>query len=181
MERRRPALYYVSEHLRHAGQHRLPATVPLRRQASQAVKQITFHKDDSVRRARISGNGEWIVYECGAGSLGRLHREDGKPRKLAIEVNADDKANTERIVTFTSGITEFALSPDEKIRRLRGPRRDVPDAGRTGAKATQIDHRRAYDHGIAWSPDGSKILFFSDRNGHEDLYLLEPDDPDIRS
>ena len=32
---------------------------------TQAASSITFHKDDGVRRARISGNGEWIVYECG--------------------------------------------------------------------------------------------------------------------
>ncbi len=34
------------------------------------------------------------------------------------------------------------------------------------------------DHGIAWSPDGSKILFLSDKNGHDDLYLLEANDPE---
>ena len=27
-------------------------------------------------------------------------------------------------------------------------------------------------------PDGKSILFLSDRTGHEDLYLLEPDDPE---
>jgi tricorn protease len=32
------------------------------------------------------------------------------------------------------------------------------------------------DHNAAWAPDGSKIIFISDRNGHEDLYLLEADD-----
>src|SRR5262249_54574801 len=36
----------------------------------------------------------------------------------------------------------------------------------------------AFDHGIAWSPDAKRILFLSDRGGHEDIYLLEPDDPD---
>ena len=62
------SLYYVSEF------HGTPANIvrmPLDADASadgqsQAAKQITFHKDDGVRRARISGNGDWIVYECGA-------------------------------------------------------------------------------------------------------------------
>ena len=57
--------------------------------------QITFHKDDSVRQARISGNGEWIVYECGP-DLWVVSAKGGPPRKLAIEVHADDKTNTER-------------------------------------------------------------------------------------
>ena len=77
-------------------------------------QQITFHKDDSVRRARISGDGAWIVYECGADLWVVSTHEGSTPRKLAIEVHADDKTNTEQLKTFTSGATEFALSADEK-------------------------------------------------------------------
>ena len=109
-------LYYVSEF--HGG----PANIvcqdltrpPARRTPSGSPKQLTTHEDDAVRRARISGNGEWIVYECGADLwvVGTQRRRT--PRKLAIEVHADDKSNTERTVTFTSDATEFALSPDEK-------------------------------------------------------------------
>ena len=47
-----------------------------------------------------------------------------------------------------------------------------------GGKATRLTDHPAYDHSIAWSPDGKKIVFASDRNGHEDIYLLEPDDPE---
>ena len=54
----------------------------------------------------------------------------------------------------------------------------MPATRRQGHPA---DRHPGVDHGLAWSPDGKKILFVSDRNGHEDLYLLEPDDPDTRS
>ena len=43
-------------------------------------------------------------------------------------------------------------------------------------KPTHLTNSPAFDHGIAWAPDGQKIIFASDRNGHEDLYLLEADD-----
>ena len=33
--------------------------------AGGAIRKITNHADDTVRRARISKNGEWIVYEHG--------------------------------------------------------------------------------------------------------------------
>src|SRR5262249_31149794 len=33
--------------------------------SSSAPRRVTDHEEDTVRRARISGNGEWIVYECG--------------------------------------------------------------------------------------------------------------------
>ncbi len=52
----------------------------------------------------------------------------------------------------------------------------MPLAG--GAKPVRLTRPTAYDHGIAWAPDNSKILFLSDRDGHENIYLLEADDPE---
>src|SRR5262249_4413143 len=52
---------------------------------SGPVQPLTFHKDDAVRKARLSGNGEWIVYECGF-DLWVVATKGGQPRKLAIEV-----------------------------------------------------------------------------------------------
>ena len=84
-------LYYVSEV--HGGPANIvvmdlnTATSPPTPTGSP--KQLTQHKDDAVRRARLSGNGEWIVYECG-GDLWVAGTRDGQARKLAIEVHADE-------------------------------------------------------------------------------------------
>jgi tricorn protease len=144
-------------------------------------QQITFHKDDGVRRARISAKTDadgrqWIVYECGP-DLWVVSPQGGEPRKLAIEIHADDKVNTEKTVTFTQGASEFALSYDEKHVAfvVHGEIFMMPI---TGGKATRLTESPAYDHGIAWSPDSKKIIFTSDRSGQEDLYLLEADDPE---
>ena len=48
---------------------------------------------------------------------------------------------------------------------------------RGGGKAKRLTDNPANDHGVAWSPDGKKLLFLSDRDGQEDVYLLESDDP----
>jgi tricorn protease len=144
--------------------------------AGSKPEQVTFHKEDGVRRARISRNGEWIVYECGP-DLWIASTGGSPPRKLAIEVHADDKTNIERKQTFVSGATEYALSPDEKHVAfvVHGEIFLIPIAG---GKATQMTDHPAYDHGVAWAPDGKSILFLSDRNGHEDIYELTPDDPE---
>ena len=62
-------LYYVTEYLRDQ-QHRSPAAQARfasrrRHEYSDQAGAVTQHTEESVRRARISGNGEWIVYECG--------------------------------------------------------------------------------------------------------------------
>lgn len=166
-------LFYVSEI------HGAPANI-VRQPLDVGAKpqQITSHKDDGVRRARISRDGHWIVYECGADLWVVSTSTGAAPRKLAIEVNADDKSNPEQLKIFTSGATEFSLSADEKYMAfvVHGKlfRRKVGPDG----KVVQMTDGPSNDHNAVWSPDGSKIIFISDRNGHEDLYLLEADDPD---
>jgi tricorn protease len=143
---------------------------------SGSPRPLTQHKDDAVRKARLSGNGEWIVYECG-GDLWVVSTRDGQTRKLAIEVHADEKTNSERTETFTRDVTEYALSPDENTIAfvVHG---DVFAMPTKGGKANRLTNTPAVEHGLAWSPDNKKLLFVSDRTGVEDLYLLESDDPD---
>ncbi|MGL4554505.1 MAG: S41 family peptidase, partial [Gemmataceae bacterium] len=167
------SLFYVSEVAGAANVVRQPA-VP----GATAVP-VTAHADESVRRARISRNGEYIVYECGL-DLWVVGTKDGcKPRKLAIEVNSDDKANNERVTTFTRGMTEFAVTADEKFVAfsLQGKLFRTAVGSATG-KPVQMTTGPAMDHGISWAADASKIAFLSDRSGHEDVYLLEANDPE---
>ncbi len=164
-------LYYVSEFFG------TPANIVRQEIGDRGKKPqpLTFHKDDAVRKARISGNGDWIVYECGTDLWVVSTHEGTPPRRLAIEVHADDKANTERTETFTRGASEFALARDDRHVAfvVHGEIFLMPTSG---GKATRLTDSPAYDHSIAWSPDSKKIIFASDRGGHEDLYLLEPDD-----
>src|SRR5262245_59898219 len=138
-------------------------------------KADTRHTEDGVRRARLSGNGEWIVYECGP-DLWVVSTKGGSPRKLAIEVHADDKANADRVTTYTTGATEYAVSPAEThcVVGVHGELFLMPWPN--GGKAVRLTDSPAYDHGAAWAPDGKSIVFASDRDGQEDLYLLEQDD-----
>jgi len=137
-----------------------------------------FHTENGVRQARISGNGEWIVYECGADLWITSTKPGSTPRRLAIEAYADDKTNPERTVTFTSRATEYTLSRDERhvAFAVHGELFMMPISSKSDVR--RLTDSPANDHGIAWAPDSSKIVFISDRNGYEDLYLLEADDPE---
>jgi tricorn protease len=146
--------------------------------AAGEPKMLTKQTDDLIRRARISRNGEWIVYECGADLFVVGTKGTGTPRKLAIECHADDKSNTERTTTYTREATEFALHPEERYAVLVVHGQlfltKVPDGG----KATRLTEHAASDHSPIWAPDGQKVLFCSDRGGTVDLYAIEADDPD---
>ncbi|HTU17067.1 MAG TPA: S41 family peptidase [Gemmataceae bacterium] len=175
-------LFYVSEI------HGTPANIvrlPLEPAGPSAVgkaavkpAQVTAHKDDSVRRARISRDGQWIVYECGADLWVVSTHEGSRPRKLAIEVNADDKTNPEQLKIFTNGATEFSLTADEKFMAFAVHGKLFRMNVSPKSKVLQMTDGPSNDHNAAWAPDGSKIIFISDRSRHEDLYLLEADDPE---
>ncbi len=141
-----------------------------------APQAVTHHKADAVRRARLSGNGQWLIYECGP-DLYLQSTQEGAARKLLIEVNADDKTNPDKLTTFSSNASEFAVSPNERSIAfvVHGEVFVMP---RNGGKAKRLTDNPAFDHGVSWAPDSKKILFLSDRGGHEDIYLLESDDTD---
>jgi tricorn protease len=170
-------LYYVTERGSPRGCANIVAQ-PLgpRLRAEGECWRLTHHEEDTVRRARISRNGQWIVYECGVDLWIVGTRPGSTPRKLAIEVHADDKSNTERHVKFTKDISSFALHPEERaaVVTVQGELFLVklPEGG----KAVRLTESAAYDHSPAFSPDGKKLVFLSDRSGHEDIYLLESDD-----
>ncbi|MFO0929390.1 MAG: S41 family peptidase [Gemmataceae bacterium] len=167
-------LTFVSEQNGPANLFRLPANAP----AGTKATPITNHTDDGVRRARLSRDGSTIVYECGADLYVVSAHDGGTPRKLAIEVHADDKANNDRVTTFTRGATEFTLSPDEKHMIFAVQGKLFRQKVGSDARVQQLTDGPSNDHGAAWSPDGEKVLFLSDRGGHEDVYLLQPNDPE---
>ena len=148
--------------------------------AAGTPQVVTKHTEDSVRRARVSRNGEWIVYECGA-NLWMVGTAGGTPRKLAIEVHADDKSNTERTETYTRNASEYALSPEERhaVVVCHGQLflTKLPDGG----KAARLTDHAGADSQPNWSPDSTKIAFVSDRSGNDEIYLLEQDDTEFPS
>lgn len=142
--------------------------------ATRPPKQITFHREESVRRSRLSRDGRWLVYECGP-DLWIVSSNGGTPRRLQIKAFADYKTNPRREVTYTSRATEFAISRNEKYIALvvHGEVFLIP---RGGGKATRVTRSPANDHGLTWAPDSRSLVFLSDRDGEEDVYVVSSDD-----
>ncbi len=52
---------------------------------------------------------------------------------------------------------------------------DIFTVPSTGGEARRLTTSTAYDTSPIWSPDGSKILFASDRHGNMDLFIMDAD------
>jgi tricorn protease len=169
-------IYYVSDCF---GDSKRPLANIVKQdaQGKSEPKLVTTHQDEGVRRARISGQlrdgSQLIVYECGPDIWVASTKEGVPPRNLAIEANADDKANTEAPVTFTRGATEFALNKEETHVAFVVHGEIFLQKIGPNSKAVRLTNDPAYDHAITWAPDGKSLLFASDRDGSEHLYLLQ--------
>jgi tricorn protease len=159
-------LFYVSEQFGAANICKVPAD------GNGNPEQVTRHLEDSVRRARVSANGEWMVYECGADIWVCAVNGELRCRKVAIEAYADDRVNPEETVTFTQGITEYSLAPDEQHIAfvVRGEIFVMP---LKGGKARRLTYHPGHDREPVWAPDKKKLIFLSDRGGEDNIYALE--------
>jgi len=134
--------------------------------------QVTHHDADGVQFASISADGALIAYEWNAG-VWKLRLPDGAPEEVRILAPSDLKWNDE-LRTTLSGVTEFALSPDEDELAvvMRGEVYVFSfDDGETD-RSQRVTETPARERDIAWMPDGGTLLFASDREGNYDLYAV---------
>ncbi|MEO8671561.1 MAG: winged helix-turn-helix domain-containing protein [Tahibacter sp.] len=101
-----------------------------------------------------------------------LHLDDGKLAPLDYDFSTNQPDIQPRV------------SPDGKriaFRRGAVPYSDIFVVPSTGGKARQLTRLRSRIRGYDWLPDGRHLLFSSDHNGTQGLYLLDSDNGEIAS
>jgi TolB protein len=147
------------------------------------VTQLTNHPGRDGH-AKFSPDGRSIIFNS--------QRDDGRGeiRNYEIyEMNLDG-SNVRRLTTFDGWDTYPSISPDGS--RIVW-RRVLPDGGnsesgrnseifmmnRDGSDPINVTNHPAFDGYPAWSPDGSKIVFASNREGDArgdfQIYIMEAD------
>lgn len=132
--------------------------------------QLTTFKEDGVRYFNLSENGT-IVFEKDTGIY--LRDPKGSITKVSISVPGDPRFLDETAETFTSNVSEIAVSPNEDYLSLivRGEvflTKNDPEKART-MRLTDHPFR---ERDIHWLGENA-LLFSSDRMGGQyDLFLL---------
>jgi tricorn protease len=140
---------------------------------TKAIEQLTHDTQWDVRWASRGEDGE-IVYELG----GELHVFDTKTksdRPIQIRVPDDGVSSRPAHMSAAENIEDFGLSPKGE-RAVITARGDVFTAPiEKGATRNLTNGSIAHDRQAAWSPDGERIAFVSDRSGEEEIWTVAQD------
>ncbi len=140
---------------------------------SEGVTQITKHTKWDVRWAS-SDNDHQIVYELN-GELRVYDLAAENDRDISITVPHDGLAMRPSRYSAEGDIEGFELSPkgERALFVARGDVFTVPI--KKGPTRNLTNSSDAHDRWARWSPDGRKIAFISDRNGEDQVYLIDQD------
>jgi tricorn protease len=141
--------------------------------ASRETRQITHYEDWDVRWPSADADGQ-IVYELD----GELHIYDTRnaaDRALSISVPADTAVARPQTVNAADNIETHAVSPGgERVAIVaRGDVFSIPVEHGVSRNLTRSSD--AHDREVAWSSDGKRLAYISDRSGEEELYVQAQD------
>ncbi len=135
-------------------------------------EQITFHKDYPVQWPSLSSDRNYIVYECNAG-IWKLNLKTLKYSEIKIKADVDSILPEYEFVNPSNLITSFSVSPTGK-RIVFSARGEIFTAPKKNGEIRQITFLSgARDDEPVWSPNKDKIAFISDRDGEENIYLVD--------
>jgi tricorn protease-like protein len=77
-------------------------------------EKLTDYKDEAIRAYSISADGTTIVFERDM-NLYTMKADKGTAKKLDVQINADDRLDATEQKTFTTGATDYAVSPNGKM------------------------------------------------------------------
>ncbi len=140
---------------------------------SGKTTQVTRNRDWDIRWPS-SDNQSRIVYERD-GEIEIFDLSSKKANKLNITV-PDDGTNKRRRQEFVGRqVAFYAISPKGE-RVLFGARGDIFSAPVEKGAVRNLTHSSdANDRYPAWSPDGKKVAYISDKSGEEEIWTVAQD------
>ena len=140
---------------------------------SGAGKYLTAYNDHPVRFLSVADNGT-LCYAYD-GEIYTMPQGGGEPQKLAITLVTDQYSPTVKMPV--RNVSEAVSSPDGKSVAFIS-RGDVFVTSADYSTTKQITSTPEAESQLSWSPDGKKLLYTSERDGHWNIYTAEMGRPD---
>ncbi|HET7570227.1 MAG TPA: S41 family peptidase [Gammaproteobacteria bacterium] len=169
------SLFYMSDrsgteniwHVRRNGRH---------------LAAVTHFTNGRLLWPTISTDGRTIAFERGFG-IWTLDTGSGQARPVPIKLRGAAAGPALTHKTFTDGFDELALSPDGKKLAFvvhgevfAAPAKSGDDDNNNdegAGSATRVTHTAAAEFDVVWAPDSRRIVYSSERGGHDHLFLYD--------
>ncbi len=151
--------YYLSEESGSFNVHRMSLD-------GGVSRQVTKFTGNPVRFLSLASDGT-LCFGFDGGIY--TQREGGQAAKVGISLAADSRTNNEVVVPVSGGAREFAVSPNGKEIAVvvRG---GIFAARVDGGVTKRITSSFGQEQGVVFSPDGTALLYASERDGRWGIY-----------
>jgi tricorn protease len=145
-------------------------TMNLYKYDNSSVNQVTLQNEFDIKTA--GSDGKRIVYAKG-GAVNLFDPAEGQPTLLDIEINGDFPWARPQHKLIGSTIRDARLSPTgaRAVIEARGEIITVP--AEKGSPRNLTNSPGVHDRSPAWSPDGSRIAWFADKDGEYYLAIAD--------
>jgi Tol biopolymer transport system component/C-terminal processing protease CtpA/Prc len=157
-------LYYVSD-------RDGPQNI-VRRPVGGEATAVTKFTNGRVLWPTISTDGRMIAFERDFG-IWTLDTGSNEAKQVPITLRGAPAGPSVERLTLTTGLEEMALSPDAKKVAFVVHGEVFAASSREGGNATRVSSTPARERQVVWAPDSRRIVYVSDRDGTQGLYLYD--------
>ena len=138
-----------------------------------SAEQVTTFKTGDVRWPALSADGKVITFEHDFGAW-KLEVATRRATPIPVAIAAETQENTAEVRTFNSEADDFNLQPAGR-RIAFSVYGEIFTAPTEQGDLVQITEGPSRDQDVAYSPDGQRIAYVSDRSGREEIYVASSD------
>lgn len=99
-------------------------------------------------------------------------REGEEPKKVDVRIRTQSSSNTDSIITINGGVREMAISPNGKEIAFIA-RGEVFVTSEDGSYTKRITNTPQTERFVTFTPDGSGIVYASERDGRWSIFKTE--------
>ncbi len=134
------------------------------------AKRLTSFTEDDVGDLDVSADGSMAVFTVWDKLYTlALDQRDAEPVPLTVTANQDEADNFQ-IKSIDKEVSEAALSPDGKVMAFIAYGEVYVRNVEEKSPTRRVTDSHARERHIAWSPNGLKVYFVSDRSGTDSIY-----------
>uniref|UniRef100_A0A7V4XUC3 Tricorn protease homolog n=1 Tax=Acidobacterium capsulatum TaxID=33075 RepID=A0A7V4XUC3_9BACT len=133
-----------------------------------AEKQLTHFTNGRVLWPSIGDHGKTIVFERDL-TIWKMNTATGKAEQVPVELRGSPSGVGEEHEAV-SHFSEMALSPDGKKLAVIAHGDVYVTTEKDGGEAIRITHTPQMEASLHWSPDSTKLIYTSMRDGNSNIY-----------